>query len=335
MGTFKKSIRIEDQQQLERLLQQLQTISERLIHLLSNNQMTLFPSFFNENHDNANADNDFYGDRRFQNKLESYIRYSSVTVTQLASEYFHLASQVVVKNERPATAENYEAAARKYFHALNKTNTLLSELVRNRLSTTHLVKTPNITDDIQNLENCVKGYEQKVNDFAQSLDDVSRQLVEDAIAVKEDGPHHPIEALNYKIAIDALSQEYQQAYDKAFGASGFWRKIKEKFQNSDRHGELTFLKAISDHENSNDAIRYQAMVLVHNKIKEAELFGKSSHLKTILHHLSSNGYRGLDNAQNDLNKFIHDHQEISIPKSLSDYFNAHEQEYSNATIGLV
>ena len=132
-----------------------------------------------------------------------------------------------------------------------------------------------------------------------------------------------------KIAIDQIEQRYQSAYDQAFGENNILRKLKEKFKHSDRAYEIQFLKTISDHPESNDAIRHQAMTLVHNKIIAKEVFGKTSRLRDILNKFIVNGFRELTDEENDLNHFLEQNDDVKMPAHLQKYFEKNKEQFNH------
>lgn len=308
-------IRKEAQEKLSAVNKQIQTTHINLIHL-SNLFKDIFPpskgaKLFFEQSNQLPQLSEVAKAKTFTKKLELLENFCRKTVQnkqKLSEETKKLfSSELSKKQKKVSLKNNYDNAARNYYRYLDTLQKMLSILIENRQNKKHLLSTPNVDEDIEVLKKKADFLKTEVITFETSLHDTAKKL---------------------KVAIDCLYQQYKEAYDDAYGRSGIWRKVKSFFRQSDRFQDIEFLQNVSNHAKANDALRSQAMLLVHNKIVETEFFGANSRLKAILSRITQSEFQTNNNQLNDLKNFLENEKDIQLPSALSKYFDKHQDQYT-------
>lgn len=328
-----KTIKIEDQKALQQLKLQLaanevalQQIQDDHIQALKERQgaqgLAEFASLASLNMQFAQAG-------KFDKKFRCFLQLNETSEAYFRDFQTAMCLFLNTSNSQPAKELQtrqvvFETTARQYHASLVQMNLQLEKLRLNRSNKTSHFKTPDVSQDIKQLQGQVLVLDTKIKAFDKSMQEASLRWIQDESTWQDVQPI----SLNLKTAINNLQSEYSKAYDKAFGSSGFWRTLKNHVQKKERALEIQFLKDVSEHPEANDAIRYQAMLLVHNKISNSECFGEHSQLKKLLNKLTLPPFKGFRNEQNDLNRFLEEHQDIKLPAGIARYYEKHQDQYS-------
>ncbi|QBR85146.1 hypothetical protein E3983_12760 [Legionella israelensis] len=335
-----KGIKIEQQKLLQDLKLQLAENEEALQKIHNNNLKALRErggsKFFAEFAALGQLNLKFADADKFSDKMSCF---SQLKVT--SEGYFHefqtFMCRVLNLNAHHSEKEiqtlqaAFETTARQYYSSLVQMNLQLKELILNRFQKTSLFKTPNVSKDIDLLKENIALTKNKIKAFEDAMNEASLQLIKNNLysdSTCQNENHKKLISINLKAAIDNLESEYSHAYDQAYGKTGFWRNFKNWSRKKERDLEIQFLKDVSNHPDANDAIRYEAMLLVHNKISESEVFSDKSQLKKILDNLTLPDFTGFKDEQNDLNRFLKAHKDIRLPTGLSCYYEKHKEQYS-------
>lgn len=266
----------------------------------------------------------------WEKKVDKYNRLKNHL--EMLEQTFNKYSKDIIRNGPNEENEiEFEMATLKYINALKKTNEALQFMANG------------LTKDLGNEDKFPSRYQQ-LNSFHESLDEKRKKCKEVTEAVGQSISERQLKApqtegqkVNLKNAISIIDQQYKQAYDTAYGKTGFWRWVHNLFTNSDRAKEISFLKQISEHNGCNELIRAQAISLVQHKIREKEWFGSTSKLGNMLGNLLTGVVSDKRGEHKNLVRFINDNQDLkkAMPTSLKSYFEEKKEELDNQIINTI
>jgi hypothetical protein len=263
--------------------------------------------------------NEFEQKRNWEKQIEFY-----PSLTTKLTQYFGNYSYVKVGLEKDTISnpeQEWERAVKRYLNAL-EVCWQCQEKLKDELNKS--IGKKEFKERHGQLQPLVAQLSDKISEFKIEIQSSSIKMVEKKLPNLSEGTK-----LNLQAAMTGLQSFYKKAYDEAYGIKGFWRWIKDLFQKSDRAKEINFLGAISAHENASDALRVQAISLVHNKILESEMFGEGSKLKHILERLSKAKVGGGEDEES-LAEFLARHEDIyaKMPQRLKQYYLENKEDYS-------
>ncbi|KTC82980.1 hypothetical protein [Legionella brunensis] len=252
-----------------------------------------------------------------------YVREHYSRIRQKIVEYFNtlLSAQKKLSSlDLQENRKNFELEAVKYLRALEAAQNCHLKLIEDLGKS---INKKNFEAKYQFLDKEREWLDLETSKFKRHLEEVSETFIQKQITSPEKNAE-----IDLKEALDNLQHYYTLTYDTHYGESGFWRWIKNLLQNSDRVKEVNFLATLSKHPDCTDAVRMQAIFLVHNKINASELFAQGSKLKDILRGLSESNVHVREHDDN-LAHFLSEHPDLGnlMPKNLRNYYDDNSKDY--------
>lgn len=235
-------------------------------------------------------------------------------------DFDNAAKAIFDGNYTDESKKNFEELTMRYYVALKVVSDCLLHMAAQKR--THGWKSTLKIDELHTkLKDDIASYQSTVNSVA--------------VAVADHQLRNIKEGEKEKVRLDEVIPHIKEVYDRAYhdAHNPFWRWIKGKFIKSDRAKEIDFLNQISQHPECSESIRLQAIRLVHDKIVQAEMFGKEgkifkgSKLSKLFERVIEKGAIEKDKDES-LADFMdrHNLREV-MPESLKNYLAEHDSDY--------